>query len=126
MTKVIFVGIHNKPGMEPLDSRTKTGMVIDMVIEKLPNSFECVKTNLFYTEYYPKADERERRVGEWRMRLNLSLYGDCLVVLLGKRVQKDFTFKLNTIAVDHPAFLNGTRLNNYINALVKTIKNIGV
>jgi hypothetical protein len=44
--RIIFVGIHNKPGMKPLDSRTKSGKIIDEVIRGLEGR-ECVKTNLF-------------------------------------------------------------------------------
>lgn len=40
--RIIFVGIHNKPGMEPLDSRTKSGKIIDEVIAGLEGR-ECVK-----------------------------------------------------------------------------------
>jgi hypothetical protein len=43
--RVIFVGMHNKPGMEPLDSRTKSGKLIDRIINELP--IDCIKTNLY-------------------------------------------------------------------------------
>ena len=34
-----FVGMHNKPGMKPLDSKTMSGKMIDAVIKELP--FKC-------------------------------------------------------------------------------------
>ena len=49
---VIFVGVHNKKGMKPLDSSTLSGKRVDMIIAKIGNiigynqmNFE--KTNLF-------------------------------------------------------------------------------
>jgi hypothetical protein len=48
--RVFFVGIHNKPGLPPLCSTTKSGKVIDKVIAALPG-VECIKTNLFNTNF---------------------------------------------------------------------------
>ena len=50
--KVIFVGIHNKPDCKPLDSKTRSGKLIDRVIADLrrrdPNLGRCcLKTNYF-------------------------------------------------------------------------------
>lgn len=52
--RVIFVGMHNKPGKAPLDSTTKSGKLIDRVIAQLPG-LTCEKSNLWDCDYWPKG-----------------------------------------------------------------------
>lgn len=52
MKRVIFVGVHNKPGFFPLDSKSKSGKLIDRIIKELPD-YHCIKTNLYDIEYFP-------------------------------------------------------------------------
>lgn len=54
--KVVFTGIHNKAGLEPLDSSTKSGKLIDRVIaciNKANPSIGCIKVNLFNSDCIP-------------------------------------------------------------------------
>jgi hypothetical protein len=38
--RIIFVGLHNKEHMKPLDSKTKSGKLIDRIIKRLPIGHE--------------------------------------------------------------------------------------
>ena len=69
---VLFVGMHNKVGMKPLDSKTMSGKMIDAVIKELP--FKCIKTNLCEVEYFPK-DKKEIWAGNltWNRSMNQQL-----------------------------------------------------
>jgi hypothetical protein len=103
--KVIFVGMHNKPGMQPLDSRTMSGKIIDALIEKL--NTECVKTNLCDVEYMPKDFLEINNHGiAWHERVKPEL--NDVVVLLGNWVHKNFWHdNLNTVKLKHPASCMG-------------------
>lgn len=121
--RVIFVGIHNKPGLTPLCSSTKTGKLIDRIIENL--HIECVKTNLFNINRLPNNDEVEYLRSEWYW-TNLPLPDD-IIVLLGKKVQNEFKLhgyslqnevklkESNFIKLAHPASIYGNRkMDNYV------------
>jgi hypothetical protein len=120
--KIIFVGMFNKPGKLPLDSSTKSGRAIDDIAKQL--QAECVKTNLFDTEYYPKDDnENFGRATIWWQRVRVDEKD--IIVLLGNLVQKDFVncpLHKKIIGLDHPA---GRRhnMNEYISCAVAKIKN---
>ena len=60
--KIIFVGIHNKPGKIPLCSSTPTGKIIKQITEKIKTK-KIVKTNLYDVDYLP-VQEIEK--GEFR------------------------------------------------------------
>lgn len=108
--RVIFVGVHNKPGLTPLCSSTRSGKLIDRIIGLLPPyDFEVVKSNLHDTEEFPKAYDRKEAVEAWKQRVNYNT--DDVVVLLGACVHKDFRNSdiPNRIHIGHPA---GVRANN--------------
>ena len=65
-TKIEFVGIHFKEGKEALDSTTKSGKIIDRVIENFKD-FECSKSNLFPTTVLPKKSAREQYVDAFKV-----------------------------------------------------------
>jgi hypothetical protein len=68
--KVIFVGVHNKPHLKPLDSSTRSGKTIDGIIEQLPG-IKCVKTNLFDVDYMPPVDEAIKLRDEFFNRIEI-------------------------------------------------------
>ena len=68
--KIIFVGIHNKKGFEPLDSRTKTGNIIDRIIERCDKGFEFEKTNLFDRDEMPKGIEASLLIHQFKENIN--------------------------------------------------------
>ena len=114
-----FVGMHNKPGMKPLDSKTVSGKIVDAIIFRLP--FKCTKTNLCEVDYMPTNiielnSERINWQGKYEPK------GEDVIVLLGNWVHKNFLsdgFKIVKIA--HPASCFG-RVNKekyVLNAISK-------
>ena len=86
---VLFVGMHNKVGMKPLDSKTMSGKMIDAVIKELP--FKCTKTNLCEVEYLPKDWLEINQHGiDWGEKYKPK--ENDIVVLLGKWVHDNFFF----------------------------------
>lgn len=116
---VFFVGMHNKPGMKPLDSKTMSGKMIDAVIKEL--SFKCVKTNLCEVEYLPK-DKKEIWAGNLAWNSKYQPTDESIIVLLGQWVQKNFLLtNTKIIKLPHPASCMGNvNKENYIkNAITK-------
>jgi hypothetical protein len=100
MTRIFFVGIHNKPGLTPLHSSTRSGKLIDRIIGKL-TGIEMVKTNLFDCEYLPP--NTPGAVYMWRKRVEYQT-GD-ITIGLGGIVHEYFSrypYK-NYIALGHPS-----------------------
>jgi hypothetical protein len=120
--RIIFVGVHNKPRMEPLDSRTKSGKIIDDVIAGLPGR-ECVKTNLFNLDRLPhrKADYPAYAT-VWRAKIRPCDYD--VVVPLGQIVQDHFPSKridgALVIKAEHPASRR-IKKDEYIKDLIDKI-----
>ena len=119
-THVFFVGIHNKPGMSPLDSRTKSGKIIDAIISKLP--FECTKTNLCEVEHWPtEKAEISQHNKSWRKKYQPKQKH--IIVLLGGWVIKHFSVEHDIIVrIGHPASCMGaTNVEKYIEKAVEAI-----
>jgi len=119
---VLFVGMHNKPGMKPLDSKTMSGKMIDAVIKELP--FKCAKTNLCEVEYFPK-DKKEIWVGNLTWNSKYEPTPDTIIVLLGQWVQKNFLLtEAKIVKLPHPASCMGNvNKENYIkNAIDRIMK----
>lgn len=102
---VLFVGMHNKPGMKPLDSKTMSGKMIDAVIKELP--FKCTKTNLCEVEYFPK-DKKEIWAGNLTWNSKYEPTTETIIVLLGQWVQKNFLLtNARIVKLPHPASCMG-------------------
>lgn len=95
---IYFVGIHNKPGMAALDSRTYTGKIIDMIIAEVG---EGVKTNFADLDYPPPCPYIHSM--RWHEKHQVAP-GDT-IVLLGKYVQEHFAYTADAhyLCVDHPS-----------------------
>jgi hypothetical protein len=107
--QVFFVGMHNKPNLQPLDSSTKSGKLIDVIIRCLSGVIECQKTNLIDLDYLPdNMDVIAAHNGNWHQRSDLN--EKSIVILLGKWVQSNFHKNGNytIINVPHPASVYGT------------------
>jgi len=120
--RIFFVGMHNKPGMKPLDSKTMSGKMIDAVIDGLP--LMCIKTNLFEGEYLPKDFAIINQAGiDWYDKYEPN--ENDTIVLLGKWVQENFwhdSFKI--IKLPHPASCIGNvNKAEYIKKAIEKIKN---
>ena len=115
--KIVFVGIHYKPGLEALDSRTKTGKIIDLIINQVGN-IPCEKTNLFPTDYLPICRNCQQRY--------VSLFEfeeDALYVGLGKRVNCQLEGICNNhVPVYHPAWaIRMGQTESYIQSVLEKI-----
>lgn len=104
--RVIFVGVHNKPGMDALDSKSRSGKLIDRVIASLgTNEFHFIKSNLYNLEEFPNNRKRELDIAwvqNWRERVGLQ--GIDIVVTLGQTVNTVFRWaKQPSIKVGHPS-----------------------
>lgn len=101
-TRIIFVGVHNKPNLKPLCGSTKTGKLINRVIKELPEDVEILKTNLFNVDYFPLGEDLIALADEWYW-TNMPTSKD-IIVLLGQFTHKHFRFEMdNVIKVAHPA-----------------------
>ena len=88
--RIIFVGVHYKPGMAAFDSRTKSGAVIDYVIDYLKQDYKCdyVKSNLIMGDGFPENYNPELEAHQWAIREKYKA-GD-IIIALGFEVQKAF------------------------------------
>lgn len=119
--KVFFVGVHNKPGMDPLDSRTFTGKVVDEICRTA--EIEAVKTNLCGTDTLPDHDGIRECACYWQWAYEPS--GGDVCVLLGKTVAKYFLnySGVTLIKVAHPGSLRyGKDKGQYIQQVADLIK----
>lgn len=118
--RVIFVGVHYKPGMAALDSRTRTGMVIDRIIAKIKSSEPdtvIVKSNLYDLTEFPKERTKDTDiewVNHWKLRVNYT--PDDIIVTLGTTTNDVFRWaKVPSIKVGHPGGLWSTESKrNYV------------
>ena len=116
MKRVIFVGIHNKPGLPPLCSSTRTGKVIDQIAMNV--SPECQRANLFPVNYLPHdLEERERFIDQFEIDENAVYVG------LGKIVC-DALHRMDVplLAVHHPGhILRIGKVQEYVTHVVDRI-----
>ena len=135
MRTIYFVGMHNKPGYSPLDSRTKTGKIIDSVISAIDENemfelmeFEYIKTNLCNVDEFPgNSYQTMLHSREW-FRNHEPEKGD-IVITLGQWVYDNMKnyleFDAKIIRAKHPASLFGTvKQDEYVKYIIDKIKNI--
>ena len=120
--RIIFVGVHNKPNLEPLCSSTKTGKLVNRIINELPKGFEIEKTNLFNVEYLPEYEDMIDLGNEWYW-TNLPTNED-IIVLLGAITHKQFRHDVeNLIKIAHPASKRSHKdMDEYVFSAVGKIK----
>ncbi len=118
--RIIIVGVHNKVGLKPLCSTTKSGKLIDRIANRLTKPIE--KTNLFNIDYMPIKSEKQKLIDEWFW-VNLPAPED-VVVLLGGAVHKDFNCEINNlIKIQHPAAQwSHKSMDDYVSSAVEKIK----
>lgn len=119
--KVVFVGMHNKPGMLPLDSKTRSGKLIDRIIEGIQtDALQCVKTNLYDSLTWPQKFEESDLI-EWVYRNEVGLVRD-IIVTLGDSVHQRFK-KLITIKLGHPsAIWSNEKKDEYVAKAIEKIQ----
>ena len=122
--RVIFVGLHNKPKMKPLDSKTKSGRLIDKIIDELPSEIVVQKSNLFNLNGIPNIEFFYKSRDEW---YNAFLpTSDDIIVLLGAMTQKEFIHNpqcRGLVKIAHPASKRShEQMNDYVLKAVEKIK----
>lgn len=100
--RIIFVGMHNKPGKLPLCGSTKSGKLINRIIERL-EPIKTIKTNLCDVEYFPTDSLEIKRMGiEWLRKYEPEKCD--VVVLLGAWVHDHFLYEdLKVLKIAHPS-----------------------
>lgn len=121
LNRIVFVGVNNKAGLKPLCSTTKTGRLIDRIIDKC--NLESIKTNLF--DYDKLPDKKDLPILSFRWMDRIELMEGDIIVLLGAIVHKYFPplpDGYNVIEVAHPASKRSNlSMNNYVNTIVEKI-----
>lgn len=122
MTKIIFIGLSNKPNQTPLASGTLSGKLIDRIVNKL--DYECIKTNL--VDFAPMSELGKLRYptqaeieANWpRLNLLINKSNPCVCVCLGEKVYKFLSSRTaNCLKIRHPAYVSvykNKSVNNYI------------
>jgi len=123
--RIIFVGLHNKPYMAPLDSGTKTGKLVDRIINELPKNIEIVKSNILNTDEMVSLNKIYKYVYEWYW--TYLPVNDDIIVLLGGMTQNIYKKNVrsvgNIIRVAHPASMRShIRMNEYVDKTTIKIK----
>ena len=120
--KVIFVGIHNKEGYNPLCHSTKSGRLISEIESVLfKNHIYIKRTNLYDINYFPQKFEKYSLAQSWIDRAKPDF--DDIIVLLGKEAQNNFQNNgLVIINLPHPASIwSKEKQDKYIESAVSKI-----
>lgn len=99
--KILFIGIHYRQEFNALDSRTKTGQVVDRIISLLPKEFEYKKCNLYPTYDLPIGEVKKEYIDLFYQHYDYDTYP--VWVLLGKEVQK--ALNEGGVCINHPGSL---------------------
>lgn len=126
--KVIFIGMHNKEGKEPLDSTTKSGAIIDRIIDGLAG-IEVLKTNMWDVHEFPPVEWQIALSCEWWRKVSVS--SDDVIVLLGAIVHRNFDYRKercdNVLKIAHPSSCNYRSKHDtekYIASSIEAINNL--
>ena len=130
--KVLFVGLSNKPNIEPFDSSTKSGQVVDSIIKKI--NFECYKIN--FVNYapidsggklrYPTKKEIESAVPDF-VNSVANLRPDLIVsfgAIVSDELRKIDLMNIQIICEKHPSYISVYKrkfLDEYIDNIVLQI-----
>ncbi len=125
--RIILVGMHNKPGLKPLCSSTRTGKLLDKVIYKLHHC-EVLKTNLYDVDYFPENfGEKRKLASAWFWKLKPE-YKD-IIVLMGEEVHSNFDknnkyfITSKPITVGHPSsYISRESQDKYVTDLLLEIE----
>jgi len=121
--KVLFVGINNKKGKQPLDSSTLTGKMIDFFYLYFD---EIMKTNLCPFEIegkYPNKEETQR--GKEMLRNLVKSKNPDAVVCLGNIVFENCKDLPKATKINHPSYVarqKKERRENWVEETVRKIK----
>lgn len=131
--KVLLLGLSNKQDLEPFDSSTNSGKLVDMIIEKLPD-ITFVKRNI--VPYAPldkngklRYPNKEELIDGNNSLVEIIDEYDC-VVLFGKIVQdtinNDHRFShIKKIIAKHPSYIwvyKRKLIEEYVDQIVDKIR----
>jgi len=122
--KIVFVGIHNKEDLMPLDILSKSGKIIHAIEKEL--GIRALKTNLYDMDRMPMGNEIDDEPVKWWYRNDIE--PDSIIVLLGRMVQDNFHYSnagYKYVKLPHPAssLFHGTKTKDeYVKNAVEKIK----
>jgi len=124
--RLFFVGIHDKPGMTPLNSSSFSGSRVDSIIDEVKLDYKCIKTNFFNMDAVPNGFCQKAALQDW-MNRNLITYKDRVVVLgnlVGDCFKKFFPSSVAFVAIKHPSprALSSDKLKEWKDDAVRSIK----
>lgn len=129
MRKVLFIGLSDKVGCTPLQSDTRSGQLIDRMIENL--NADCHKINLVNFApldekgklRYPNRKEMDK--GYKNLITVLESVEPDICVLLGEKVSKYLSDKIiGFVSIQHPSYISvfkHTNIDDYVYNSVKLI-----
>lgn len=132
LKSVLFIGLSNKVGCTPLQSGTKSGDLIDKIIEKVKSN--CYKVNLVNFApldennklRYPNKEEMD--LGYMNLEKVINELQPCICVCLGDKVCKYLSKKLEVfISIKHPSYIavyKRKEIDTYINETADFINEI--
>lgn len=110
MKNVLFIGLSDKVGCTPLQTGTKSGDLINKIIEKVNSNFYKVNLVNFAPLdennklRYPNKEEMD--LGYINLAKVINELSPCICVCLGHKVSKYLSNKLNdTINIKHPSYI---------------------
>jgi hypothetical protein len=121
--KIVFIGIHNKEGLKPLDSSTASGKRIDAIIANLKGT-ECLKANLFDVSYMPLGVDAKAKAKDFVNRIGIQK--EDVAVCLGKTVCDYLAknLKCTVLKVPHPSPMTMIRKDDYIRDVANRLNNV--
>ena len=117
---IIFVGIHNKPNTDPLCWNTKSGKLLQRVIDNF-HTIHFDRTNLYNLDHMPIRDQKRQLAIDWHFRIKPGK--EDIIILLGDEVRKNF-IERNHIILNfaHPASKRSHKvMNRYVKRMINTI-----
>lgn len=130
--KIVLIGLSNKKEMEPFDSSTPSGKIIDKIIDRVDGEF--YKLNLVpYAPLdkngklrYPNLSEIKMEIPNLKKRIN-EIHPDLIIgfgSIVGKELKKIKEFDNKLIIEKHPSYIyvyQRKELKQYINHIVLKI-----
>ena len=132
-TKILFVGLSNKPNLEPFDIKTNSGKVVDMIIDKL--ECDCFKANLVS---FAPIDENNKLRYPTKIEINNYLSGfidylnklkpDLIIsfgTIISNELSKIEILKNKVLFKQHPSYIyiyKRKDLDGYIKDIIKDIE----
>lgn len=128
MKRVIFVGINNKSGMQPLDSRTKSGQLIDRIIDGLDKTkYIVLKSNLVDENELDKKDLIKNPwfyVKDWIDRTQYNFRKDIIITLGNEVYNAMYDYFGSLIKLNHPSYIwSNENKNSYVDLAIMMISN---